>query len=164
MTMADRSGLKFVGFIFATVTVTVMLATGMVVKGYADGAYSLDTAPGAAQNVTRSLTLPRSVSGSRPGPATTTASDQQSDKSDHDGAHPRRRVPQRYGLGIVRPDGLHETIIPRKGRGGMTPALVAARARQVQRILPSANKTAALPPEGGKAAAIEDGSLLEDEG
>ncbi len=44
MTMADRSGLKFVGFIFATVTLAVMLATGMVVKGYADGAYSLDGA------------------------------------------------------------------------------------------------------------------------
>ena len=40
--MADRSGLKFVGFIFATVTLAVMLATGMVVKGHADGAYSLD--------------------------------------------------------------------------------------------------------------------------
>jgi hypothetical protein len=35
--MADRRGLKFLGFIFATVTLTVMLATGMVVKGYADG-------------------------------------------------------------------------------------------------------------------------------
>ncbi len=43
MTMADRNGLRFVGFIFATVTVAVMLATGMVVKGYADGAYSLET-------------------------------------------------------------------------------------------------------------------------
>ena len=42
--MADRSGLKLVGFIFATVTLAVMLATGMVVKGYADGAYSLDMA------------------------------------------------------------------------------------------------------------------------
>jgi len=40
--MADRAGLKFVGFIFATVTLAVMLATGMVVKGYADGAYSLE--------------------------------------------------------------------------------------------------------------------------
>ena len=39
--MADRSGLKFVGFIFATVTLAVMLATVMVVKGYADGAYSI---------------------------------------------------------------------------------------------------------------------------
>ena len=42
--MADRSGLQIVGFIFATVTLTVMLATGMVVKGYADGAYSLESA------------------------------------------------------------------------------------------------------------------------
>ena len=44
MTMVDRGGLKFVGFIFATVTLAVMLATGMVVKGYADGAYSLEGA------------------------------------------------------------------------------------------------------------------------
>ena len=42
--MADRSGLKLVGFIFATVTLAVMLATGMLVKGYADGAYTLDGA------------------------------------------------------------------------------------------------------------------------
>jgi hypothetical protein len=41
-TMVDRDGLKFVGFIFATVTLAVMLATGMVVKGYADGVYSLE--------------------------------------------------------------------------------------------------------------------------
>jgi hypothetical protein len=40
--MADRRGLKLLGFIFATVTMAVMLATGMVVKGYADGAYSLE--------------------------------------------------------------------------------------------------------------------------
>ena len=40
--MADRNGLKLVGFIFATVTLAVMLATGMVVKGYADGGYSLE--------------------------------------------------------------------------------------------------------------------------
>jgi len=44
MTMADRGALKFVGFIFATVTLTVMLATGMVVKGYADGVYSFEGA------------------------------------------------------------------------------------------------------------------------
>ena len=43
MTMADRDGLRFVGFIFATVTLMVMLITGMVVKGYADGAYSLES-------------------------------------------------------------------------------------------------------------------------
>ena len=42
--MADRTGLKFVGFIFATVTLAVMLTAGMVVKGYADGAYSLESA------------------------------------------------------------------------------------------------------------------------
>jgi hypothetical protein len=42
--MADRNGLKLVGFIFATVTLAVMLATGMVVKGYADGGYSLEPA------------------------------------------------------------------------------------------------------------------------
>jgi hypothetical protein len=47
--MADRSGLKLVGFIFATVTLTVMLATGMVLKGYADGAYSLEAAPIASR-------------------------------------------------------------------------------------------------------------------
>ena len=46
--MADRSGLKFVGFIFATVTLAVMLTTGMVVKGYADGAYSLEGTPSPA--------------------------------------------------------------------------------------------------------------------
>ena len=43
--MADLRGLKFLGFIFATVTVAVMFATGMVVKGYADGAYSLEGGP-----------------------------------------------------------------------------------------------------------------------
>ena len=40
--MADRVALKLVGFIFATVTLSVMLATGMVVKGYADGDYSFE--------------------------------------------------------------------------------------------------------------------------
>jgi len=40
--MEDRSGLKMVGFIFATVTLAVMLVTGMVVKGYADGAFSFE--------------------------------------------------------------------------------------------------------------------------
>jgi len=38
--MADRVGLKLLGIIFATVTLAVMLTTGMVVKGYADGAYT----------------------------------------------------------------------------------------------------------------------------
>ncbi len=40
--MADRSGLKFVGFIFATVVLVVTFTTCVVVKGYADGAYSLE--------------------------------------------------------------------------------------------------------------------------
>ena len=44
MTMADRSHLKLVGFIFATVTLCVMLTTAMVVKGYADGGYTLESA------------------------------------------------------------------------------------------------------------------------
>jgi hypothetical protein len=42
--MADRSGLKLVGFILGTVTLAVMLTTGMMVKGYADGAYSFEDA------------------------------------------------------------------------------------------------------------------------
>ena len=41
--MADRVGLKVLGLIFLTVTVGVMLTTGMVVKGYADGAYTLES-------------------------------------------------------------------------------------------------------------------------
>ncbi len=47
--MADRRGLKFVGFIFATVTLAVMLTTAMVVKGYVDGAYSLEPAAVASR-------------------------------------------------------------------------------------------------------------------
>lgn len=40
--MADRSSLKFVGFIFATITIAVMLTTAMVVKTNADG-YATET-------------------------------------------------------------------------------------------------------------------------
>ena len=47
--MVDHSGLKLVGFIFATVTLAVMLTTVMVVKGNADGAYSLERAPAASR-------------------------------------------------------------------------------------------------------------------
>jgi len=43
ITMADRTGLKFVGVIFATVTMAVMLTTAMVVKTYADGGYTLES-------------------------------------------------------------------------------------------------------------------------
>jgi len=42
--MADRGSLKLVGFIFATVTIVVMLTAAMVVKGYADGSYTLEPA------------------------------------------------------------------------------------------------------------------------
>ena len=42
--MADRGALKLVGFIFATVTIAVMLTAAMVVRGYADGTYSLEPA------------------------------------------------------------------------------------------------------------------------
>jgi hypothetical protein len=42
--MVDRSGLRLVGFIFATVTFAVMLTTTIVVKGYSDGVYSLESA------------------------------------------------------------------------------------------------------------------------
>ncbi|MBI5132208.1 MAG: hypothetical protein HZA66_22425 [Rhodopseudomonas palustris] len=46
--MADQVGLKWVGFIFATITLAVMITTGMVVKGYADGAYTFEAAPGVS--------------------------------------------------------------------------------------------------------------------
>jgi len=49
--MADRRGLKFVGFIFASITLTVTLVTWVVVKGYADGDYSLESEPAAVQTV-----------------------------------------------------------------------------------------------------------------
>ncbi len=42
MNMADRTSLKFVGFVFATVTLAVMLTAGMVVKSYADGVYTIE--------------------------------------------------------------------------------------------------------------------------
>ena len=42
--MADRNGLKFVGLLFASVTMAVMLATAFVVKGHADGRYTLEGA------------------------------------------------------------------------------------------------------------------------
>ena len=41
--MADRSHLKLVGFIFATITLAVMLTAVTVVKTYADGGYSLES-------------------------------------------------------------------------------------------------------------------------
>jgi hypothetical protein len=40
--MADRTGLKFVGFIFAVVTLGVMFTAAFVVKGHADGRFVMD--------------------------------------------------------------------------------------------------------------------------
>lgn len=41
--MADRGALKLVGIIFASITLAVMVTTTVVVKGYADGVYSLES-------------------------------------------------------------------------------------------------------------------------
>jgi len=41
--MVDRSGLRWMGFISASVTLAVNTTT-MVVKGYSDGVYSLESA------------------------------------------------------------------------------------------------------------------------
>jgi hypothetical protein len=35
--MADRTGLKLVGFVFGSMTVAVMMIAGVMVKAYADG-------------------------------------------------------------------------------------------------------------------------------
>lgn len=40
--MADRTGLKFVGYVFASVTLAVVMACGFVVKSHADGRFALD--------------------------------------------------------------------------------------------------------------------------
>jgi hypothetical protein len=40
--MADRGGLKIVGFIFAGVTAAVISMTVLVVKGHADGTYVIE--------------------------------------------------------------------------------------------------------------------------
>jgi len=50
--MVDRGGLKLVGFIFATVTLAVMLTAAMVVKGYADGVYELEPTVVASNELT----------------------------------------------------------------------------------------------------------------
>ncbi|ETR78446.1 signal peptide protein [Afipia sp. P52-10] len=40
--MADHKALKVVGLLFASITIAVMLTTALVVKGHADGHYSLE--------------------------------------------------------------------------------------------------------------------------
>src|SRR6202035_2467916 len=46
---------------------------------------------------------------------------QQPDEPDHDGAHMGRNAPQRYGIGIVRPNAFHQgqsrIVVPALGRG-----------------------------------------------
>ena len=75
--MADRSGLKLVGFIFATVTLGVMLTAAMVVKTYADGGYTLETSYRPSLRFHALLTIEacnraidhRRISGSRSAPS-----------------------------------------------------------------------------------------------
>ena len=43
--MADRSGLEFLGYIFAGVTLAVMLTAFTVVLGHANGRLALEAAP-----------------------------------------------------------------------------------------------------------------------
>jgi hypothetical protein len=43
-TMVDRSGLRLVGFIFASVTFAAMMTATIIVKRYSDGVYSLESA------------------------------------------------------------------------------------------------------------------------
>jgi hypothetical protein len=42
--MADTRGLKLVGLIFASITITVIATTTVVVRSYADGVYAPETA------------------------------------------------------------------------------------------------------------------------
>ena len=109
--MADRSGLKFVGFIFATVTMAVMLTTGMVVKGYADGVYSLDERADRQGSLTIAAESPSAKFSPAPGQRQYHHRDrQQTDKPDHDGPHSGRRTPQRNWVGLVRLDAVHEDV------------------------------------------------------
>ena len=43
--MADTRGLKVIGLIFASLTIAVIATTTVVVKSYADGVYTLESAP-----------------------------------------------------------------------------------------------------------------------
>ena len=42
MAMADRNGLRLIGFLFATVTIAVMSTTVLVVKGHVDANYLIE--------------------------------------------------------------------------------------------------------------------------
>ena len=154
--MADRGGLKFVGFIFATVTLAVMLATGMVVKGYADGAYTLEGSTIAEPISHRALTItaesrPMTRLSQRQASASTTTATNSSP------ANRIMMVPircgellQRYRIGIVRPDGLHgdfpaRILAPALGRG---PGPASSNCRKV----PRATSGAAWRPKPNRRA------------
>ena len=63
--MADRGALKLVGFIFVTATLVVMLIAGMVVRGYADGGYTLEASTvDLATEFTNLITTQRAYSAS----------------------------------------------------------------------------------------------------
>ena len=72
--MADHAGLKFVGFIFATVTLAVMIATVQVVKSHADGRYSLETSDSASSDSATSDSAAADSPTADVPPADTTAS------------------------------------------------------------------------------------------
>ena len=40
--MADRNGLRLIGFLFATVTIAVISTTVLIVKGHADADYVIE--------------------------------------------------------------------------------------------------------------------------
>jgi len=42
--MADRTGLKLVGYVFGSMTIAVMMIAGVMVKSYDDNGYQLDAA------------------------------------------------------------------------------------------------------------------------
>jgi hypothetical protein len=42
MAMADRNGLRLIGFLLATVTIAVMSTTVLVVKGHVDANYLIE--------------------------------------------------------------------------------------------------------------------------
>ncbi len=121
--MADRSGLKFLGFIFATVTLAVMLATAMVVKSYADGGYSIEScADGPADrsgfanhSEPKSPEIPQrqrlQISA-----RTTTAITSRPTNRIMIVTHALRRLPQRNRIGMIGPNGLHEMVPPGKFR------------------------------------------------
>ena len=94
--MADRSRAEICRLYLPTVTLAVMLTTGMVVKGYADGAYTLESTTIATARFQLSLTI--EACGSRVNSLAAPdqrhhhdGRNQQSDEPEHDGPHSVRR-------------------------------------------------------------------------